>query len=102
DLCPDARGPRALVPFGARAHRVPPRIGRIVEGTGVDRRPIQKIPARIVRVLIAVEDTAHAEFAYIEPPPVDTSIAAQLIGLRVDRFPVAGEIHGVADEQSGE
>jgi hypothetical protein len=47
--------PRTLIPFGGRAIGIAPGVRRIVEGAGIDQRPVHEIAARIVRIRDGIE-----------------------------------------------
>ncbi len=96
-----AHGPDTLIPLHRGAHGVPPGVGGVVEISGVDGGPIEKVAARIVGVAIGVEDVSHAEFADADHHPVGAVRAAQLIGSRVGGLRRPAEIHDLAHEQAG-
>ena len=56
-----ANGPAALIPFRCRAIGVAPAVSRVVERSGIDQRPVQKIGLGIVRIPIGVEHIDHGE-----------------------------------------
>jgi hypothetical protein len=55
-----AQSPLTFVPFDGTAVGKRPRIGGIIEGSGIDQRPIEEIVAGIVRVLVRIEDIDDA------------------------------------------
>src|SRR5208282_4510069 len=94
------QSPGALIPLGGGTRRVAPGVRRIVEGPRIDGGPVQEIAARVVRVLIDVEDVGHAEFADREHPAVHASITSQPIGGCIHGFAIARKIDRVAYEET--
>ena len=55
--------PASLIPFGSSAISIGPGIGGIIEGAGIDDRPIQEIVAGIVRIFVVIEYVDDGELA---------------------------------------
>ncbi len=94
-----AQRPVTRVPFRRQTIAVAPGVGGIVEGTGIDDRPIEKIIRRIVRIGIGVENIDGAEFADGDDKIVMRPAAAQLIGGSRDVFLVTTKIDGLPKEK---
>ena len=71
--------PVALIPLGGGTIGETPGVCGIVEGPGVDDRPVHEVAARIVRVFIGVKNVGHAEFADREHQPVCGLRIAELV-----------------------
>ena len=93
-----AHGPVALIPLGGGAVSKTPGVGGVVQGAGVDQRPIHKVAARIVGVFVGVENVGDGELADGEHQPVRRLRAAELVGRAIHLLRVAAEIDGLADE----
>ena len=96
----ESQHPCASIPLERRAGRVAPGIRRIVEGSGIDCRPVHKVISWIVGVLIVVEDVGHADLAERQHQPVRAASAAELQLRRVDPLSLFVEIHGLAYEHT--
>ena len=60
----------------------------------------RSIAARIMGIMVDVKNVANAKFADREHPPIEASITAQLIGLRLNRFSLAGEVECLPQENA--
>src|SRR5581483_2558036 len=95
-----AEGPGADVALGSSTHGISPSVGGVVESTGVDSRPVEKICPRIVGVLIRIEHIGHGKFADREYPAVDALRPAKLAGAPLHRLPIAAGIERLAYKPS--
>ena len=77
-----------------------PGVGGVVEGSGVDQGPVQEIAARIIRVLIFVENIDHAELADRDHQPVRGLRSRKLVDAGVDFLNVAAEVDGLPEERA--
>src|SRR5258708_38830267 len=90
--------PIALIPFNRRPIGVTPGVGRIVEGSGVDQRPVHKVVTGIVRKGDGIENVGDAEFSNRQHHPVRGPRTAHLVEARGDLLGVPAEIEGLPDE----
>src|ERR1700679_3897237 len=95
-----AHGPRTLITLGRSAHGITPSICRVIERARLDRRPVQEIIARVMRVLVVVEDIDDAELTHGEHPSVGAPEAAELIGNRIDGFLFTALVDGLAHKRT--
>ena len=93
-----AQGPVALVPLGGRAKRIAPRLGRVIERSGIDDRPVQKIVARIMRIFVVVENVGDAEFPDRYHQAIGRLAPGKLVDAGVNLLRLAAEIDGLPDE----
>jgi len=90
---PTSQVPIALDTFRAADRKIP-GVGGIVERCRCRRRPVQKIGARIVRVLVGVEDVATLNFPTGRQAGRRPGFR-QLVDRRIDLLRFAAEIDGV-------
>src|ERR1700728_107659 len=95
-----AHGPVAPVPFCGRAVAETPGIGGVVEGSGIDQRPVHEVTARIVSVFVVVEYVGDAELADGEHETVGSLRAGELIGRGVNLLLVAAKIDRLPDKRA--
>ncbi len=84
-----APGPGLLGPFGGEAIGIAPGVGGIVEGAGVDDRPVEEVLARVVGVAVVVEEIDDGEFAGGEDEAIVGMGRGQLIEVVADVFEFA-------------
>jgi len=84
-----AQRPGAQIPFGGCAERIAPGFRGVVEGAGIDDRPVQKIAARVVRVLVGIEDIGNAEFSDSEDQSVGRLAGCKLIDAGINLLRLA-------------
>jgi hypothetical protein len=95
-----AQRPRSLIPYRRGPIGVSPGVGGIVESTGIDQRPVQKITARLVRVFIGIEPVPYREFSNREDNPIGGLRPGKLVGVGRYLLGLAREIDGLSDEQA--
>ena len=95
-----AQGPVPLVPLGGGAKRIAPRLGGVIEGAGVDDRPVQKIIAWIVGVFVVVEDVGDAKFSDRYDKAVGRLAPGKLVNAGVNLLRLAAKIDGLTDEST--
>src|ERR1700722_20347959 len=92
--------PRSLITLGGGTHGITPSVRRVIEGARVDRRPVQEIIARVMCVLVVVEDIDDAELTHGEHPPVGVPRTAELIANRFDGFLFTALVNGLAHKRT--
>ena len=95
-----AQRPRLVIQLERAAKGKAPRIGGIIERTGIDQRPVEHIAARIMGIAVGVEHIDHAEFAQPQHQTVGGLFAAKLVGGRGSRRDIAAKIDCLAQEQA--
>lgn len=91
-------GPVALVPFDGGAVGEAPGVGRVVERAGVNQRPVHKILARIVRILIGVEHVRDRELSDGQDQAIGSLRAGELVDVGIDLLGLSAEIERLAEE----
>src|SRR3984893_11750889 len=71
--------PIALIPFDGRAIGIAPGIGGVIEGPGIDQRPVEEIVARVVGIVEGVENVGDAELANGNHQPVGSLRSRKLV-----------------------
>src|ERR1700684_4033149 len=87
-----AYGPPVLVPFCRRPVGITPGVGGIVESAKLDDRPVQKIIAWIVCVLVAVEHVDDGKLADGYHDAIRGLAATELVEVWVKFFRVAPQL----------
>ena len=95
----EAPGPLADRQLGRAAIGIAPRIGGIVERAEVDRRPVEEVVTRIVRVFVLVENVADAELADRDGEPIGGVRCAKDVEVGFNGAAVAAEVDRLAQEQ---
>jgi hypothetical protein len=90
----------ALIPFGRGAVGVTPAIAGVVEGSGIDHRPVEKIGLGAVGVFVGVEHVGDREAPDPQHQAIGGLRAGELIDVRLQLLRVAAEIDGLAHESA--
>lgn len=92
--------PDILIPFNGPAVGIGPGVAHVIEGSGVDQGPIQKIIERVMGVAIVVEDVRYAELADGDDQPIRCVGASKLVEARRGFLNVAAQIDGLANKHA--
>ena len=90
----------ALIPFGRAAVGVAPAIARVVEGSGIDHRPVEEIGLGAVGVFVGVEYVGDRETPDPQHQAIGSLRPGELIDVRFQLLRIAAEIDGLANESA--
>ena len=93
-----AQGPGALVPLGGRAVGVAPAVAGIIEGAGVDQRPVQKVGLGAVGIFVGIEEVDDGELSDRQHEAVRRARAGELAEIGVDFLDLAAEIDSLPEK----
>ena len=96
-----AHCPKAPIPFDGCAIGIAPRVRGVIEGAGIDDRPVHEVGAGIVRIFVGVENIADAKLADRDDDPVRGLRARELVDVGIDLLLFAAEIDRLPDEHAG-
>ena len=92
------QGPGAFPQLRRAAPAVAPGIGGIVEGGGVDGRPVHEVRPGVVGIAVGVEDVGHAEASGGQHQPVFRVAPRHHVLVGGHRLAGPAQVHGLPQE----